>query len=230
MKNIKLKYVWLSVILAFILSCVFVYLCSIADGALLTFVIVLLVITFIYMTVAVQYAGAKTFKYKPKKIEYPTISYECDLNDIETTLKKSGFKERKVPYGLSYLKIKNKIAYKVVLVKEEDKYFNQEEINEEVSVNKELEKCEKFIGFEMFLNISQENLYRLPDFSIQGKNIYYTAYYISNDNELTCLNYIEANESYKEAYNNLINDLKFKQIKKEETIKAGDNYVENEKA
>jgi hypothetical protein len=216
MKNIKLKYVWLSIILAFILSCVLVYLCSITEGMLLTVMIVLLVITFIYMTIAVQYAGAKTFKYKPKKIIYPTISYECELNDIETTLKKCGFKERKVPYGLSYLKIKNKIAYKVVLVKEENKYFNQEEETQEVPVNKELEKCEKFMGFEIFIDISQENLYRLPDFSIQGKNVYYTAYYISNENELTCLNYVEANEDYKEAYNNLINDLKFKEINQED--------------
>ena len=59
MKNIKLKYVWLSIVLAFILSCVFIYLCSITEGALLTVIIVLLTITFIYMTVAVQYAGAK---------------------------------------------------------------------------------------------------------------------------------------------------------------------------
>ena len=215
MKNIKLKYVWLSIILAFILSCVFVYLCSITKGALLTFMIVLLVITFIYMTVAVQYAGAKTFKYKPKAIIYPTINYECEVNNLEEILKKCGFKERKAPYGLSYLKIKNKIAYKVVLVKEEDKYFNQEEDNQEVPVNKELEKCTKFIGFEIFINISEQNLYRLPDFSIQGKNVYYTAYYASSENELSCLNYLKPNEDYNEAYNNLITDLKLKEIKEE---------------
>ena len=216
MKEIKLKYVWLSIALAFVLSCVFIYLCSITEGALLTFIIVLLVITFIYMTVAVQYAGAKTFKYKPKKIIYPIINYECDVENLEDQLRKCGFKERKAPYGLSYLKIKNKIAYKVVLVKEEDKYFNQEEETQDVPVNKELEKCTKFMGFEIFINISEGNLYRLPDFSIQGKNVYYTAYYVSNENELTCLNYVEANEDYKEAYNNLIKDLNFKEIKMEE--------------
>lgn len=216
MKNIKLKYVWLSIAISFILSCVFVYLCSITEGALLTFIIVLLVITFIYMTVAVQYAGAKSFKYKPKKIIYPTINYECELDKLEETLKKAGFKERKAPYGLSYLKIKNKVAYKVVLVKDEDKYFNQEEDNQDAPVNKELEKCTKFMGFELFLNISEQYLYRLPDFSIQGKNVYYTAFYNSKENELTCLNYVEANEDYKEAYNNLINDLNLKEIKHEE--------------
>lgn len=216
MKNIKLKYIWLSILFAFLLSCVFIYLCSITEGALLTFIIVLLVITFIYMTIAVQYASFKTFKFKPKKIIYPTINYECDIKNLEQILKKSGFKERIVPYGLSYLKIKNKIAYKVVLVKEEDKYFNQEEDNTQAPVNKELEKCTKFMGFEIFLNISEENLYRLPDFSIQGKNIYYTAYYASGENELTCLNYIEANEDYKEAYSNLIKDLNFKEVKLEE--------------
>jgi hypothetical protein len=140
MRNIKLKYVWLSIVLAFVLSCVFIYLCSITEGALLTFIIVLLVITFIYMTVAVQYASFKTFKYKPKKIIYPTIKYEGDLENIEATLKKNGFKERIVPYGLSYLKIKNRVAYKVVLVKEEDKYFNQEDQEQQnTPVNRETE-------------------------------------------------------------------------------------------
>jgi hypothetical protein len=216
MRNIKLKYVWLSIVLAFVLSCVFIYLCSITEGALLTFIIVLLVITFIYMTVAVQYASFKTFKYKPKKIIYPTIKYEGDLENIEATLKKNGFKERIVPYGLSYLKIKNRVAYKVVLVKEEDKYFNQEDQEQQnTPVNKELEKCTKFMGAEIFLNISEENLYRLPDFSIQGKNIYYTAYYTSG-NELICLNYLEPNEEYKEPYNNLISDLKLNKKNEEE--------------
>ena len=215
MKNIKLKYVWLSIILAFILSCVFVYLCSITEGALLTLCIVVLIISFIYMTVAVQYAGHKTFKYKPKKIIYPTIKYECDVLNLEQILKSSGFKERKVPYGLSYLKIKNKTAHKVVLVKDEEKYFNQEEDNEQGTPNKELEKCTKFIGFEIFLKISEDKLYRLPDFSIQGKNIYYTAYYVTEENELLCLNYVEANEGFKEAYTNLVNDLKMNEIKEE---------------
>lgn len=218
MKEIKLKYVWLSVVIAFILSCVFIYLCSIAEGALLTITIALLVITFIYMTIAVQYAGAKSFKYKPKKIIYPTINYECEVDNLEETLKKAGFKERNAPYGLSYLKTKNRVAYKVVLVKDEDKYFNQEEDNQEAPVNKELEKCTKFIGFEIFINISEENLYRLPDFSIQGKNVYYTAYYVSNKKELTCLNYLEPNADYNEAYNNLIKELKFNEIKLEENI------------
>ena len=149
-------------------------------------------------------------KYKPKSIIYPTINYECDINHLEEKLRKNGYKERNVPYGLSYLKIKNKIAYKVVLVKEEDKYFNQEEDNQEVPVNKELEKCIKFIGFEIFLNISEQNLYRLPDFSIQGKNVYYTAYYASSNHQLNCLNYLEPNEDYNEAYNNIINDLNLK--------------------
>jgi hypothetical protein len=168
------------------------------------------------MTIAVQYASFKTFKYKPKKIEYPTITYECDLENIELNLKKIGFKERNVPYGLSYLKIKNKVAYKVVLVKDEDKYFNQEEQEQQnTPVNKELEKCTKFIGFEIFMTISDDKLYRLPDFSIQGKNIYYTAYYV-NENELICLNYLEPNEDYKEAYNNLINDLNLIKKKEEE--------------
>ena len=215
MKNIKLKYVWLSVVLAFVLSCVFIYLCSITEGTLLTFIIVLLVITFIYMTVAVQYAGAKSFRYKPKNIIYPVIKYECELDTLESTLKKAGFKERVAPYGLSYLKTKNKVAYKVVLVKDEEKYFNQEEDNQEVPVNKELEKCTKFIGFEIFLSISEDKLYRLPDFTLQGKNVYYTAYYISDENNLLCLNYLEPNEDFKDAYSNLITDLKFKEIKEE---------------
>ena len=81
-----------------------------------TVVIVILAIIFIYMTLAIQVASTKTFRYKPKRVDYPTKEFELKQNDINEIIKSKGYKKRTVPYGLSYIKVIKDSAYKIVLI------------------------------------------------------------------------------------------------------------------
>ena len=206
--KIKTKYLWLSIAVCFLASVGLIIGVTFLDAPWNTVVIVILAVIFIYMTIAFQIVSTRTFKYKPRKINYETKEFELDNSDIELILKSKGYKKRTVPYGLSYIKVVGTTAYKIVLIKDSCKYF---EPNDESNLpaEKALEKCKKFIGFEVFINYDEEALSKLVDFNIQGENIYYGGFYLEDD-VLKCPNYVEPNENFKELYNTLITDLDIK--------------------
>ena len=80
MNKIKAKTLWFIILASFILAIGLIVGCAYTDGALNTFLIVLLVINFIFITIAIQAATLKTFKYKGKSIKYPTKDYFCDID------------------------------------------------------------------------------------------------------------------------------------------------------
>lgn len=212
MRKLKLRYLW--IIILVLVACAFaiVYGCTVAQGGLNTFLIVLLAIDFIALTILVQIAGSKTFKYKPKKINYPTMNVKTDPNTIKGNLKRLKYKERVTPFGNSYLAIINTTAVKVTIIENDDLYFNPTE-EDTKKPNHSLDSCDRFVGFEIFLNPKEENKDKLVDFSIQGKNVYYTAFmYDKEDNLFKCLNYIIPQDDFQEGFNKLYNDLGFVKI------------------
>ena len=212
LNNIKLKYVWLSIFLAFIIALLLVWACAYADGALRIFVIVMLALTFLYMTVAIQYAGARSFKFKPKEINYPTKTYSAAALDFEPNLKRLGYKSRQADYGSIWTKVRGKTAYKVVLVYDDIKYFNHDDTEaEKGEPNKELANCNKFICYEVFNKVCEDYAHRLVDFSVQGKQFFITAICQNNDGNYVCPNYIEAQEQFKSANESILNDLGLKE-------------------
>lgn len=206
MNKIKVKYLWISIAVAFVVGGLLIFGVTLTEGFMTNVVITLIAIDFIYMTIAIQVASSKSFKFKPKKEIYPVKEYSFSKG-IEVVLKKQGYKLRETKYGNNYLKIVNDVAYKVVFIKNVDNYFNQEE--EPVkSGNRDLEKCKKFIGFELFLNYNEDTLNKLPDFCLQGKNVYYAGFYYDNEsNTLICPNYIEPDDNFKESIRILYKDL-----------------------
>lgn len=203
MKNIKLRYIWISIGISFLLAVGLILGVTQTSGVWTNVFIVLIAIVFIYMTIAIQYATTKTFRYKAKPINYPTIEYEFSCDGIDELIKKNGYKPRVTSYGISYLKVDGTDAYKIVLVRNCEKYFNQEENNiNNQSSEKSLEKCKRFIGAEIFLDYDSETLKKLPDFNFQGNNVYYTAFYLE-ESKLVCLNFIEPNDNFKELYSTL---------------------------
>lgn len=211
MRNIKARYIWISVAVCFVLAGLLIFAVTKTTGMWTNVVIVLIAIVFIYMTVAIQIASTKTFRYKAKPIKYPTIEYSVNDLDFDAVLKKNGYKPRYTPYGAIYLKIVGINAYRVSVIKNFEKYFNQEESNEQAPANKELAKCQKFIGVEIFTEYDEDVLRKLPDFSLQGNNIYYCGFYLE-ENKIVCLNYIEPNEIFAELYSNIKDDLQAKAI------------------
>ena len=206
MRNIKARYIWISVAISFLIAVGLIIGVTFTDGVWTNVVIVLIAIVFIYMTLAIQIASTKTFRYKAKKINYPTIEYPFVAEDIDASLKKKGYKPRVTPYGISYLKVSDTNAYKIVVIRNQEKYFNPEEQSENTTTEKSLEKCKSFIGFELFFDYDEETLRKLPDFSLQGENIYYTGFYFSED-KLVCPHYREPDETFKELYENMKKDL-----------------------
>lgn len=215
MRNLKARYIWISVAVSFILGCVLVFAVTQTSGGWTTFMIVLMAIDFIYMTIAIQIAATKSFRYKAKPKHYKTKSFLCSNDHLNDLLKKNGYQPRKVSYGISYLKVLPPFAYKVVLIEDSKEYFNPEkEEQKNFPQNKLLEKCKQFIGCEIFLDYDEDTLKKLPDFNLQGDHIYYCGYYKEND-KLICPNYIEP----KEAFSTLLDTIK-QDLELEEDIPA----------
>ncbi|MCM1130326.1 MAG: hypothetical protein NC087_02575 [Anaeroplasma bactoclasticum] len=212
MRNIKTRYLWISVAVSFLLAVGLIIGVTQTKGAWTQVFIVLIAIVFIYMTIAIQMASVKSFRYKPKPKNYPTKSYLYLAEDMDENLQKKGYKPRVTPYGISYLKVDKTNAYKIVLVRNCEKYFNQdEEQNNSIPPNKSLEKCKKFIGFEIFYDYDEDTLRKIPDFNLQGNNVYYSGLYIE-DNKITCPNYIEPTEDFSNLYEAIKSDLMLKDI------------------
>lgn len=209
MKNIKTKTIWLIILLSFLLAIGLIVGCAYTDGGLNTFLIVLLVINFIFITIAIQIATYKTFKYKAKPIKYPIKDFECNV-DLYNKLKELKFIERTVSYGYSFLLIDGKQAYKVVLVNNMDLYLDNSVEDNKGEGNKKLNQCNRFIGMEIFYDTNEEDIKRLPDYSIQASNIYYTA--LSKiDNGYRCHNYLKPIDNHKDSLNCLFNMLEMKE-------------------
>lgn len=205
LSKIKTRYIWLSIAICFLVAIGLIIGVTQLDAPWTTVVIVLLAIIFIYMTIAIQVASTRSFRYKPKKVNYPIKEFELTNSNIESAIKTKGYKKRTVPYGLSFIKVVGVNAYKIVLISDKVKYF---EPNDESNLpaEKALEKCKRFIGFEIFLDYDEEVLSKLVDFNIQGDNLYYGGFYLQ-DNKLVCPNYVEPNEYFDDLYNTIITDL-----------------------
>lgn len=223
MKKLSKKTLWIIVTVLFLLAILLIVLCSIASGIWPKVLMVLLGIDFILLTILIQRAAFISFRYKPK-YNYVTKDYKGDFSLLETNLKNNKFKPRNEVYGKSFLLVLGTVAYKCNIVLNYEKYFNQP-INDESNStpNKDLEKCDRFIGIEIFKEIDEANLAKLPDFSLQGKNIYYTALLYQDNDLFKCLNYVEPNEDFNDAFNNLFEFLGLTEYNNEDIIALENN-------
>jgi len=176
---------------------------------------VLIVISFVILTFSIQAASFKMFS-KPKKMNYVTKDFKGDYEALPLLLKKANFKERKTEYGPSYLKVSGTTAYKCVIVKDVEAYFNPKEEDPNYQGNKDLDKCDKFIGVEIFSMISESDLPKLADFSMMGNRVYYTALLYQGDGLFKCLNYKEPTEAFSEGLKSILNDLQIEENIKNE--------------
>ena len=206
-KNIKAKYLWIATAVIFLITVGMVVLLVTIKDINKTAITVVMIIGFISMTFLIQAASFKSFRFKPKKEPSNPKEYKTD-KDLLEVLRKNKYKERKKSYGVSFLKIQKPNAFKVTLVTDPDAYFNPTD-EDNTEGDKELDKCDRMIGFEIFLNYREDDLNRFRDYSIQGQNIYYTAFYrVSEDsNEYICANYIEPTEAHKRNYDALMEEL-----------------------
>lgn len=178
-----------------------------------TIVTILLVIDFLIMTFALQMAISSTFKYKPKPKHYKKLTHPFDINNFADELIKKGYTQKAARFGYGFMKIIGKTAYKIVCVTDAEEYLKPvEELTEEENKKQKdqtpgLSKCTRFVGFEVFLEHNAKIIERLPDFSFQGKNIFYEGFYYDSENKcLIEVNQIEPAEEFKAAVNTLRSD------------------------
>lgn len=205
MRNIKLRYFWIAAGVLLAIAVGLIITITRVDAAVSKPLTVTLIVIFVLMTFLVQYATFRSFNVRSKKkIKYPTKEYEAKDN-FEDNYQKLGYQKTIREYGNSYLKIKDKVAYKITFVKNIEKYYNHDE--EKTPANKELDKCKSFIGVEIFEESTEESLRQIVDYSFQVEKIYYTALALKEDGKYKCLNYVEPLENHKEPYENIFNDL-----------------------
>ena len=215
LKNVKARYLWIACGIVFLITIGMIILLITVKDINTTVVSVIMIIGFVLMTFLIQAASFKSFQFKAKGEKSNPKAYISD-KDLLEVLRNNKYKERKRSYGLSFLKIQKPNAYKVTLVTDLDSYFNPTDIDNQEG-DKELDKCDRMIGFEIFLNYREEDIDRFKDYSIQGQNIYYTSFYkVSEDsNQYICQNYIEPLEVHKKNYDFLMEELGLKELETE---------------
>ena len=208
MKKIKTSTLWIIVAALFLIAIGLIVGCAYTSGGLNKICIVFLAIDFILLTIVIQYASFKTFKYKAKKEHYLKMDYSSEVDIIEILDK--NYNRRDTEYGSSYLKIAGKVAYKVNVINDAFKYFNPTE-EDNSKPNKALDKCSHMVGLEIFINPSDDIIEKLPDFTMEGDKIYYTAL-IKKDNDYCCLNYLEPSDNHRSNVETLYNELGLKKV------------------
>lgn len=176
-----------------------------------TIITVFLVIDFLIMTFALQSAIMATFKFKPKPKKYKTATYPFDITNLDDHFQKLGYTKKSSDFGFGYIKVVGKTAYKLTFIDNVDEYLKPVDENAEAKKKESfpgLSKCTKFVGFELFLQVNDKVLERLPDYSFQGKNIYYEGFYFNQeDSVLVETNIIDINPEFVNAVQNLKKDL-----------------------
>lgn len=109
-------------------------------------------------------------------------------------------------FGKTYLYINNNIAYKIVLVNNNDLYFNDNKQNSNVT-DKRIEKCTSFFGFEIFSEVDEAIIKKLELYSFQSEKIFYTAFY-KKDNLLVQPNYETPRDEHIESFKHILEKLR----------------------
>lgn len=194
MKKHKKLLSWLAVLL-FLGLMIGIIIWNLKQGSS-NLITVLLVIVSLGFTFSLQYAITQTFKFKPKPKKYISDSFEFNLDKTLKNLEDEKFVKRNTNSGYSYTKIIDKTAFKVTFIINAEKYLEQSEQGKGSSI-KGLNQCEKFIGFEIFLDSNEKILANVCDFSFNGKNLYYEAFYIDVESGLLIEpNIIKIDDSY----------------------------------
>ena len=210
MKKISAKVLWLIALALIAIGVILIFVSSKVPNDYTKVIIVFIAIDFILATFVIQAASFKSFRVKPK-YNYVEKNYSGDYDSLKKLLLNNKFNEDKFNYGSSFLKIDGEDALKVTLIDDANNYYNQTEENKR-EPNKELDKCKRFIDIEIFKEISDEYIERLPDFTIQGQNVYFTALLYLGKNEFKCFNYLEPEQSFLDGYNKIFNYLEIREI------------------
>ncbi len=175
---------WLLFGVSIVVACLSVFLAYAVSSQ--TVGTIIMVIAFLFSSFMLQVALSKTIRVKEKKVNYISNEYEVeDFNRLEESLRKEKFNSHKTSFGTAFIKIENKVAYKVILITNVENYLNQTEQDKSGKTTKGIDDCTSFVGFEIFREIDDTISSKIKDFSFQGDKVFYEGfYYIEEENLL----------------------------------------------
>lgn len=193
--------------LLMIVSGLVMYLYTVTQNTLYMALTIVCTIMFVFSMNA-TIARFATFKMKPPK--FPKAYYKLPtIATLESRLVRAGFTKTNRQFGIGFIKIEGKTAYKLLIVENADIYFAPDKQKESQKATKGIEKCNELVGFEIFYDITEEVLRRIPDFSFKGDRVLYEGFYADKEKDLL----VEANkievDNHIDAYNRLMAILEF---------------------
>ncbi|MFI3328956.1 MAG: hypothetical protein R3Y05_00565 [bacterium] len=200
-----------------LVGCIFFYLYFIKVIKIESVLIFITIFLFIIISIILNELTRRMVdnKFKPK---YTEKSYDIQsIDKIKEILNNRKANKMELSYATSYLLIDKDVAYKILIVNDNEQYFKSSEVKENNKPNKQLEKCTKFYGIELFLNVDDETISKLQQYTFQAQKIYYTAMYLNN-NTLIQPHYELPNEHHKDNYDFIINLLEMKANDSKQTI------------
>ena len=109
--------------------------------------------------------------------------------DIVSRLKDDGFTFRKNSFGHVAVKIEGKTCYKVTIVDDVKEYLNPDKDKNDNTSTKGIERCNEFIGFEIFTKDDDKIFEKAPNLSFAGDKVLYESYLLDLEKNMI----IEAN-------------------------------------
>lgn len=162
---------------------------------------VAIMIVSVLFVITINALVSKIAVFKPKKIKYPQeYYYGVSYLKLESKLLSAGFNKTSKNFGASFIKIDKETAYKILLISDYEKYFNNDE-KDDSKPTKGIEKCTKFIGFELFYKYDEKVLTRLPDFSFKGPNVFYNGFFYHEETDTL----VECNKQNPEQHTDIYN-------------------------
>ncbi len=207
------KWVYLVIsIVCFLLGILFVFLSVNKNNQSILWASILF---FLLFSINTQAFMSKVIKFKPKKENFPTKEYKYIAElDIVSSLKNDNFTFRKNSFGYVAVKIEGKTCYKVTIVDNVKEYLNPDKDKNDNTATKGLERCNEFIGFEIFTN-NEDNIFdKAPNLSFTGDKVLYESFILDSEKNIL----IEANaidpKMHSYSKNVLMNKLHFEEIDK----------------
>lgn len=175
--------------------------------------IVLMIVSFIMMSIFLQLATVLSLRKKRKILPLNPLSMNnYKWSSLRKSLLNSDLKEFKSVFGFIYVLVDGETAYRVSLVENTNLYFNKD-IDEKIDTD--FSGCKNFIGFEIFKNPTSEQKAKILNVNMSIDNIYYRGLYFEN-NTLTCPNHIFPEDVIKANVARLEDLMQFSFSKKEE--------------
>lgn len=199
--KLKARYLWIIFAVMVCLCALVVFLCTKIDNKKLT--MALLIVVFLLTSFIFQAAISKSMVYKSKKKLYnPKNVTFIGFEEAKKNLLQNKFEMQDYSFGMSFAKIEDRVAYKVLFVNNIDNYYSPTSKDQNKPGTKNIDKCLKMISIEIFFSTNDTLMERIGEFSIETDKLLFKAYY--NNNTLIDPNKIEISDKFNKEFNKFI--------------------------